>query len=167
MLAYHDTDIHVIYKPMYTYLRTIRDKYTNRHTMKKNTVLGRKYNRDFIQIIMDLIFSFHDTEMLRGSVQLRITVQKNLYLGAIWVNFTPIFPTYQRPKKCRYDHKRDWMPMPSTRAHRYLREALKWSEPSERQVLEHAVNATAPDKQLNFPHEPPVIGGVLNVDIRL
>ena len=123
--------------------------------MKKPTnVFGRTYNREFVQTLMDLIFSFHDTGMCRGDVQLRITIQKNLYLGAIWLRFVPF--SGDRTQKRRYTNT-NWISLPATRAHRYLREALKWAEPSERQVLKSAVKATVPATKLNYPYKESII----------
>ena len=127
---------------------------------KTTTVFGRSFNREFLQSVMDTIFSFHDTEHIDGVAELRITIQKNLYMGAIWLKFR----AYPHDggmvlRKRRYDATRNWHPLPCTRAHRYLREACKWAEPDERKVLEDAVKRTAPDTILTYPYEYPLIGG--------
>ena len=94
--------------------------------MKKPvTVFGRRYNREFVQTIMDLILSFHDTEMLRGTVSIRITIQKNLYMGAVWLRFKPYCITEVAQKR-RYNNN-NWVALHGSRAHRYLREAVKSS----------------------------------------
>ena len=121
----------------------------------QSSFLGRRVNRDTQQQFLDLICSFlsrkyvvHSWKRVQVSVIMKVTVRKNLYLGAVWV---------QRFHDNRYVGRQrltmlHWkLPEPSF-VLRQLCAAMMFAEGEEETVLVDAIRKITPPRELAWLH---------------
>ena len=112
--------------------------------MALNTVFGRKYNQAFIQQVFDTITGF----LTEGSVSMKVTVTKNLYLGCIWVE------KHNGKKLLRRERysKRNWQ----YRMHNPFYNMLMWEmrfcipTPQLIRAYETLIDEHRPDQRLSY-----------------
>ena len=109
-----------------------------------NTVFGRKYNHMFIQQMVDTITSF----LTEGSVRMKITVTKNLYLGCVWVEK---YDGNKLLRRARYS-KHNWGFRITNRFYNILMWESRFSIPSPDLVFAYntLLDEYRPDQALRF-----------------
>lgn len=121
----------------------------------QSSFLGRRINRDTQQHFLDLICSFltrkyigHAWAPTRVTLVLKVTVRKNLYMGAVWVQrwHDNLYVGRQRLTALHWK-----LPEPSF-VLRQLCAAMMFAEGAEGTVLFDAIRKITPPRELAWVH---------------
>ena len=113
-------------------------------TVARNTAFGRSYNREFTQVLIDLITSFFTETDGDVEVKLKVTVTKGRYIGGMWVE---LYQNNTRQARERYSVDNFMAGMPRPIYHMLLWE-LKFAERNLREMYLKLVEEHKPPTRL-------------------